>query len=217
MRTDTLIQKDVIDELRWDPSVTEKEIGVAVKDGVVTLSGFVPNFAERYEAELAAERVLGVKAVATELEVKLPESSVRSDTDIAHKAVDALEWDVTVPRERIKLRVQDSWITLEGNVEWQFQKESALRAVRYLAGVRGVTNLIRVMSKASEFEVSRAIKKALHRSADVDAAKVQVAAADGTVTLTGNVRSWAERQDAERAAWSAPGVTKVVDEIAVGL
>lgn len=217
MRTDMQIQKDVIDELRWNPSVTEKEIGVAVADGVVTLTGFVPNYAQRFEAEVAAERVVGVKAVACELTVRLPATSIKSDTDIAHKAVDALAWDVVVPDDKIKLRVVEGWITLEGDVEWQYQREAAFRAVRYLAGVRGVTNLIHVKSKVSSFEVSRAIKDALRRSAELDAEKVVVAAADGVVTLKGNVRSYAERQDAERAAWSAPGVTKVVDELFVGV
>lgn len=216
MRTDIQIQKDVIDELRWDPSISEKEIGVAVMDGVVTLTGFVPSFAERYEAEVAAERVIGVKAVACELQVNLPSTAIKSDTDIAHKAIGSMEWDVMVPDDKIKLRVIDGWITLDGEVTWQFEKDAAFRAVRYLSGVRGVTNLIRVKARASKFEVSRAIKDALRRSAELDAEKVTVAATDGVVTLKGKVRSWAERQDAERAAWSAPGVTKVVDELLIG-
>jgi osmotically-inducible protein OsmY len=217
MRTDAQIQLDVIDELRWDPKISEKEIGVAVKDGVVTLSGFVPSYAERFAAEIATERVSGVRAVATELAVKLAAERTRSDTEIAHKAVDALKWDVMVPDEQIKLRVVDGWVTLEGETEWQYQKEAAARSVRYLIGVRGLTNAIVVKSKVSPFEVSTAIKNALRRSAELDAEKVQVAAKDGTVTLRGKVRSWAERQDVERAAWSAPGVTDVVDELTIAL
>jgi osmotically-inducible protein OsmY len=216
MKIDTQLQRDVLDELKWEPSVRDAEIGVAAKDGVVTLSGTVQSFADKYAALKAAERVMGVQAVADDLMVKLPTSLVRSDTDVAHALVESLRWDVQVPDDRIKARVEDGWVTLEGDVEWRYQKDAAERAVRYLAGVKGVTNLIFVKpKKASPYEVSGKIKEALKRSAEVDADRIAVEATDGRITLRGTVRSWAERQDAERAAWAAPGVTLVDDKLAI--
>jgi osmotically-inducible protein OsmY len=217
MKTDMQIQKDVIEELRWDPSVRETEIGVAVKDGVVTLSGVVDSYADKYAAEHAAQRVSGVKAIAEDLRVQLVQSSKRSDTEIAHAAVTALKWDIQVPDDKITVKVDDGYITLSGNVEWKFQQEAAERDVRYLTGAKGVMNLIKVMPKrASKFEVSARIKDALRRNAERDADHITVEAADGKVTLKGVVRSFAERNDAERAAWSAPGVMSVDDRIAIG-
>lgn len=217
MHTDSQIQKDVIDELRWDPSISEKEIGVAVEGGVVTLSGFVPSYAERIAAEAAVQRVAGVKALAADLVVRLPADKTRSDTDIAHKVVDALEWDVLVPEGQIRTHVVEGWITLEGEVDWQYQKEAATSAIRNLSGVRGVTNSLKVKSLASPLDVSRRITDALRRSAELDAKAVRVAVRDGVVTLAGTVRSWSERRDAERAAWSAPGVTNVIDELTIAV
>ena len=218
MKTDTQLHRDVADELAWEPSIRSPEIGIAVKDGVVTLSGSVESYAEKYAAERAAERVRGVKAVADDMLVKLPLTFKRSDTEIAHACVNALRWDIQVPDDKIKALVEEGWVTLEGEVEWQFQRQAAERAVRYLAGVRGVTNRVSVKPKAaSSFEVSQKIKDALRRSAEEDAEKISVEAKDGRVVLKGKVRSYAERAEAERAAWAAPGVMVVDDRIAISL
>jgi osmotically-inducible protein OsmY len=218
MKTDAQLKKDVQDELRFQPNVRETEIGVAVKDGVVTLSGFVDSYAQKLAAERAAENVSGVRAVAEELKVKLAHSFLRSDTEIAEAAVSALKWNVEVPDQRIKLRVEDGYVTMEGDVDWQFQKNSAYESVRHLMGVKGVRNVIAVRQpKASAYEVSQKIQEAFKRSATIDSQKISVETIDGRVVLKGTVRSWAERQDAERAAYAAPGVTMVDDLIAVGV
>jgi osmotically-inducible protein OsmY len=217
MKNDTALQKDVIDELRWDPSVRQKEIGVAAKDGVVTITGSVESFAERWAVERAVERVAGVRVVANEMEVKLPSSLARSDSDIAHQMRQAFKWNVQVPDELITAEVTKGWVTLEGEVGWNFEREAAAQAVRNLAGVRGVTNLIRVKSSISGYDVNVKIKDALRRRADRDAANIQVQASGDTVTLKGTVSSFAERRAAEGAAWSAPGVREVKDELIVAM
>ncbi|HVA57772.1 MAG: BON domain-containing protein [Gemmatimonadaceae bacterium] len=216
MKTDMQLQRDVIEEMAWQPNISDAEIAVGAKNGVVTLSGFVNTYAQKYGAVRAAEKVRGVHAVADDLKVRLPQSLMRSDTDIAHAAVSALKWDVEVPDTRIKALVDDGWVSLDGTVDWQFQRLAAERAVRHLSGVKGVINRITVQQpKVSAYEVNLRIQEALKRSAAVDADKISIEAKDGKVVLRGTVRSWSEREDAERAAWAAPGVTEVDDEIAV--
>ena len=218
MKTNSQLHRDVLDELQWQPSVREAEIGVAVKDGVVTLSGFVDSYAQKVTAERAVENVIGVRAVAEELKVKLPHSAQRSDTEISHAALNALKWNIEVPDARLKVKVENGWITLDGDVDWQFQKTVAEEAVRYLTGVKGVILAIVVRQlKPAGLEVSQKIKEALQRSATVDAGKIFVDSKDGKVVLKGTVRTWAERLDAENAAWAAPGVFSVEDKIAVGI
>lgn len=216
-KTDVQLQRDVIEELRWDPSVGPAEIGVATKSGVITLTGQVDSFARKYAVLRAAERVAGVRAIAEELNVSLPMSLKRSDTDIAHAVATTLKWDVRIPDDTMHPRVEDGWVTLTGEVEWRFQAAAAERAVRNLTGVRGLTNLLRVKQPASVPDVKQRIESALKRHAELDSEKIVVQAAEGRVTLSGKVRSWAERQDAERAAWSAPGVIAVQDELLVSV
>jgi osmotically-inducible protein OsmY len=217
MKTDAQLQKDIIDELRWEPRISEREIGVAVKAGVVSLMGSVPSFADKYLVETVVEGFAGVKAIANDLAVKLPSASVRTDTEIAHQVVNALLWDVSVPAG-VKARVGDGWVTLEGNVDWAFQKDAAYRAVRNLTGLRGVTNAITIRQPmTSTYDVTQHIKNALRRHADQDAEKITVVTKDHVVTLSGTVSSFAERRAAEAAAWSAPGVQEVRDDLTVTL
>ena len=215
MKTDIELQKDVVEELKWEPRVTDDEIGAVVRGGVVTLTGSVPNFAQKWAAVKAVERVAGVRAVAQELTVKMPEAHQKSDTELAHQIVNTLAWDIEVPHEKIKARIENGWVTLEGEVSWQFQRNSAERAVRYVSGVKGVSNLLTIKSIASTYNVAQHITEALRRSAENDAKKIVVAAIDGAVTLTGTVRSWSERIDAEHAAWGTTGVTTVDDRLAI--
>lgn len=215
-KMDVELQRDVIDELRWDPRVGATEIGVAVKEGVVTLTGNVDTNARRYAAIRAAQRVAGVKALAEDLVVKLPSNLLRTDTEIAHAALNALKWNIEVPTDRVKVRVDNGWVILEGQLEWQFERTAAEESVRWLTGVRGVTNLIMLKERAFAPDVQRRIEDALKRNAEVDAKHIRVDATNGKVTLRGTVRSWIERQDAEQAAWAAPGVVQVEDLITVG-
>lgn len=215
MKSDKQLQIDIKEELRWEPRVRDDEIGIEVRDGVVTLMGTVPDFAQRMRAERAVERVAGVRAVAQELTVKVPNTHLRSDTDLAHQVVNTLAWDTEVPFQAVKAKVDDGWVTLEGEVDWQFQRNAPERAVRYLSGVKGVSNLLKVKAHASTYDVAQHITAALSRSAEADAKKIKVTATGGKVTLTGTVRSWPERADAQRAAWSATGVTEVDDRLAV--
>lgn len=193
------------------------EIGVSVKDGVVALTGWVDSYIKRWAAQLAAERVKGVRAVANDIEVRLPATADRTDPDIAAAARRALEWDTLVPTDSIRITVSNRWITLRGQVDWEFEKREAERAVQRLAGVRGVTNLITVRPRprAEPAELKRKIEAALVRSAETDAENIEVDIEDDKIFLRGTVRTWAEKEEAERVAWSAPGVTAVDNRIMV--
>lgn len=218
MKTDMQLHQDVLAELTWDASIHEKEIGVAVKDGVVTLTGTVASYPEKWAAERVGGRVAGVKAIVNDLEVNLPALATRSDTDLAHKVVDALECDIQVPSDKIRAKITNAWVTLEGEVEWKYQKDAAERADSFLSGVRGVSNNLTITPTAvSAFDVTRSIKEALRRRAEREAEKITVTTAEGTVTLKGTVDSFADRRAAEGAAWSAPGVRDVHDEIVVSV
>jgi osmotically-inducible protein OsmY len=216
MRNDSDVQRGVQDELNWEPGVANaSKIGVAVKDGVVTLTGTVNTHFEKWAAERAAKRVAGVRALAVELEVKPFGSFKRTDADIAKAAESALDWDVTVPKDHVKVMLEDGWVTLEGNVDWQYQRENAEDDVRYLAGVRGVSNKIVLKPSVVATEVKSKIEAALQRNAVLDARNIKVNTEGSKVTLTGTVRTWIEKDEAEDAAWAAPGVTDVNNLITI--
>ncbi len=209
------LQKKVLEAMDWEPSLDATRIGIAASGGVVTLTGQVPSYADRLAAERVIKRIVGVKGLANDLNVRLPGDARRTDTDLATAAVKALEWDVQVPHQLVKPRVADGWITLEGQVEWQFQREAAERAVRHLLGVRGVSNQIILTAKVTPTDLKNRIEAALKRNAELEARKIRVETKGGTVVLDGFVHSWSERDEAERAVWAAPGVMAVEDHLAV--
>jgi osmotically-inducible protein OsmY len=215
MRSDSEIERDVKDELQWDPDLDATNIAVSVKDGVVTLAGYVKSYTDKYEAEAAAKRVASVRAVANDLEVRLPSVDERPDPDIARDAVAAIKSQLPISSEHIKVVIKNGWVSLEGQVEWQYQRQTAEKAVRRIKGVKGVSNLIQLRPRAQPEDIKRKIQEAFKRNAEVDANRIMVETNGSEVVLKGTVRSWVEREEAERVAWSAPGVTKVEDRIAV--
>lgn len=211
--TDDEIRESVLGEFKWDPKITSGDIAIAVKDGVVTLSGFASSYWEKKTAESVAKRVYGVKGVANDIKVKFP--FTRTDPEIARDAVHKIESDVSIPSEGIKLTVKDGWITLEGEVDWQYQKAAAESAVKTLRGVTGISNNIKIRLSVSATDVQNKIEEALRRSAELDARRISVEVHGSMVSLFGSVRSWAEREEAERAAAAAPGTIQVNNYIDV--
>ena len=215
MKSDNQLQRDVMDELAWVPNVEEADIGVAAKGGVVTLSGFVGNYAQKIAAERAAAGVLGVQAIAEEIKVRLPGDAKTSDAEVASRIVDVFSWNVGIPHDKITVKVERNWVTLSGTVEWNYQKDAAHKAAGQITGVLGFTDDIVVRNTPSTADVSERILAAFKRSSDADGSNVRVVAESGTVTLSGKVHGGHERVIAERAAWGAPGVYRVEDNIVV--
>lgn len=215
MRSDSDIKRDVEDELRWDPDIDATDIAVSVNNGVVTLTGFVRSYMQRYQAETDAKRVAGAIGVVNDIEVRLPGIDERPDPEIARDAIAQIKSELPYSWEKIKVIVKKGWLTLEGDVEWNYQRERAQEAVRRVRGVRGVTNSIEVKPRVAPSEIRRKIEDALRRAAELDASRITVETNGNEVILRGTVRSWAERQDAERAAWAAPGVAKVDNRIII--
>ena len=215
MKTDSEIQKDVMEELKWEPLLTASEIGVGVKNGIVTISGTVDTYSKKVSAEKAAKRVAGVKAFAENIEVKPSRDGTKNDTEIAEAVLNALKWHSAVQQEKIKVKVERGWVTLEGEVEWEFQRNIARTMVEHLMGVVGILNNIKVVPELSENDVKRKIVSAFHRSATVDADKINIEVNGSKITLSGIVRSYAEKREAESAAWLAPGATKVENKLEI--
>jgi len=215
MKSNTQLQRDVMDELQFEPTVDASNIGVIAKDGIVTLTGKVSNYAAKYAASEAAERVTGVKAVTDEMKVDLPAYHQRDDQDIAQAAVNALKWHVWVPKDALKVKVDKGWVTLEGTVDYRFQQTAAEDAVQNLTGVTGVSNLIGLRAVVVPSDIKVKIENALNRAAELDGERIKVEVDGNKVVLRGKVASWAERDEAERAAWSAPGVWDVDDKLEI--
>ncbi|QHS55342.1 BON domain-containing protein [Mucilaginibacter sp. 14171R-50] len=215
MKTDIQIQKDVMDELKWQPFLNSSEIGVAVKHGIVTLSGIVDSFSKKLSAERAAKKVAGVKAIAEDLQIGVSPAYWRTDAEIAEAVINALKWHSVVPDDKLKVKVEDGNVTLEGEVEWAYQRDSAKSAVQHLSGVKYVFNLITIKPKLTPFELEQKISAAFRRNATVDAGKITVSTIGDKVILTGKVRSAVESDDAEDVAWEAPGVRRVVNKLTI--
>ncbi|MBA2723191.1 MAG: BON domain-containing protein [Methylibium sp.] len=216
MKTDTQLQQDVLAELQWEPSVNAAKIGVKVVDGIVTLAGHVDRHAEKRSAEHAAQRVYGVKALATDIDVSLPGSSKRTDGDIARSVENALQWTTFLPKDSVKVTVEAGWVTLSGPLNWEYQRQSAASAVRYLLSVTGVSDQLVIKPKVAASAVKTDIEAAPKRHAHADAQKISVEVRGADVTLTGKLPTWAERDMARNAAWGTPGVCNVIDNITVG-
>jgi osmotically-inducible protein OsmY len=217
MRTDSDIKRDVEAELKWDPDIDPTDIGVAVKNGVVTLTGFARSYTQKYQAERDAKRVLGVTGLANDIQVRLPSESQRPDPEIARDAVAALKMELPHSSASMKVVVKDGWLTLEGSAEWDYQRSRAEEAVRRIKGIKGVSNLIELKPRVAPAEIKSKIEDAFRRNAEIDAKSITVEANGSEVILKGAVRSWAERQEAERAAWRAPGVTRVDNRITISV
>lgn len=215
MKTDSQLQRDIVDELAWEPSIDHGHIGVAVTDGVVTLSGFVKNYAEKMAAEKVAKRVAGVRGIAEEIKVRFAGDPKTSDGEIAKRILDIFAFDVTIPDDKLSVKVEHGWVTLTGTVDWHYQAEAARRAAGRITGVLGVSNLIEVRKMPTAYDVKQRIIDAFKRNAGIDATMLNVVTLDGTVRLGGKVHSLNERQVAERAAWAAPGVTRIEDNIII--
>jgi osmotically-inducible protein OsmY len=215
MKTDSQIQKDVMAQLKWEPFLNASEIGVAVKNGIVTLSGRVDSYLKKIAAEDAAKKISGVKAVAEDIQIGVSPPYKKTDTEIAEAVVNALKWHAAVQEEKIKIKVENGIVRLEGDVEWEYQKTNAKSAVANLTGVNGVTNLIVVKPKLVSSAIEKRINEAFHRSATIDAYKIAADVVGSKVTLRGKVRSYSEKEDAENAAWNAPGVTSVKNELEI--
>ncbi|MDG5488807.1 BON domain-containing protein [Sphingomonas sp. BGYR3] len=213
MKTDTQLQKDVVEELSWAPDVEHGHIGVAAHGGVITLSGHVPNYAMKMAAEHAARRVIGVKAVAQEIEVRFASDPKTSDEEIAQRILSLFAWDVSIPDRRVQVKVEKGYVTLTGEVDWHYQKQAASKAAGRISGVKSVVNSLNVRERPAAFDVRERIIAALKRSAEVDANSIEVSVDGSTVRLGGWVRAWNERRIAEAAAWAAPGVLRVDDNI----
>ena len=208
---------DVLDELKWDMRVRPNEVGVAVKDGIVTLTGWVDSYMKKLAAEDASYRVTGVKAVVNDIEVQLPSLAERTDLDLAAAVLNALKWDAGIPAGKLKVTVSQGWVTLKGEVDYGFQKKDAERSIRYIAGIKGITNLITIKPSVSPEDLKQNIERGLIRNAETDAKHITVDVTGNRVILRGTVRSYAEKKAAEGAAWSAPGVSEVDNQIMVAL
>ena len=215
MKTDIQIQEDVMDELKWQPFLNSSEIGVAVKNGIVTLSGIVDSYSKKLSAERAARKVAGVKAIAEDIQIGVSPAYSKKDAEIANAVVKALQWHSAVPDQKLKIKVENAIVTLEGEVEWEYQRVSARIAVQHISGIRSVTNLITIRPKLNPIELEQKITAAFRRNATVDAGKISVSTLGNKVILTGKVRSFAESEDAENVAWAAPGVYHVENKLTI--